>query len=150
MLTDVAAVTVADADAAFSVDRLAKQRARILQRLEQEGRSGRVITFPGNLAQRPSLRTRPGTRWVAGAAAAGLLIGVLAGHLAHVVAPNQRGGSATQVGLQPPGTTLHAVSTSLSEEEFLGMLEVAIEGTSGASLRPLDDMTPRVWEVAAQ
>ena len=150
MLADVAAVTVAEADAAFSVDRLVKQRARILQRLEQEGRFGRVITFPSNVAQRPSLRARPGTRWVAGAAAAGLLIGVLAGHLAHVVVPNQMGGSTTQVVLQPAGTTLQAVSTTLSEEEFLGMLEVAIEGTSGASLRPLDDLTPRAWEVAAQ
>jgi hypothetical protein len=150
MLTDVAAVTVAEADAAFSVDRLAKQRARILQRLEQEGRAGRVITFPGNLTQRPSLRPRPGMRWVAGAAAAGLLIGVVAGHLAHVVGPNQWGGSSTQMVLQPPGTTLHAVSTTLSEEEFLGRLEVAIEGTSGASLRPLDDLTPLVWEVAAK
>lgn len=150
MLTDIAAVTVAEADAAFSVDRLAKQRARILQRLEHEGRAGRVITFPGNLTQRPSLRARPGMRWVAGAAAAGLLIGVVAGHLAHVVDPNRWSGSPTQAGLQPPGTTLHAVSTTLSEEEFLGMLEVAIEGTTGASLRPLDDLTPLVWEVAAQ
>lgn len=149
MLADVAAVTVAEADAAFSVDRLAKQRARILQRLEQEGRAGRVITFPGNLTQRPSLRARPGTRWVAGAAAAGLLIGVVAGHLAHVAVPNQWSGSRTVV-IQPAGTTLHAVSTTLSEEEFLGMLEVAIEGTSGASLRPLDDLTPLAWEVAAQ
>jgi hypothetical protein len=147
MITDIAAVTVAEADAAFSVERLAKQRARILQRLEQEGRAGRVITFPSNLSQRPSLRGRPGMRWVAGAAAAGLLIGVVAGHLAHVVVPS---GSPTHVVLQPPGTTLHAVSTTLSEEEFLGMLEVAIEGTTGASLRPLDDMTPLVWEVAAQ
>jgi hypothetical protein len=150
MLADIAAVTVAEADAAFSVDRLAKQRARILQRLEQEGRAGRVITFPGNLTQRPSLRARPGMRWVAGAAAAGLLIGVVAGHLAHVVVPNQWSGSPAQVVIQPAGTTLHAVSTTLSEEEFLGMLEVAIEGTSGASLRPLDDLTPLAWEVAAQ
>ena len=150
MLADITAVTVAEADAAFSVDRLAKQRARILQRLEQEGRAGRVITFPGNLTQRPSLRARPGMRWVAGAAAAGLLIGVFAGHLAHVVVPNQWSGSPTQVTIQPAGTTLHAVSTTLSEEEFLGMLEVAIEGTSGASLRPLDDLTPLAWEVAAQ
>jgi hypothetical protein len=150
MLTDVAAVTVAEADAAFCVDRLAKQRARILQRLEQEGRAGRVITFPANLTYRPSLRARPGMRWIAGAAAAGLFIGVLAGHLAHVVAPNQWNVPPTQVALQPDGATLHAVSTTLTEEEFLGLLEVAIEGTSGASLRPLDDLTPRVWEVAAQ
>jgi anti-sigma factor RsiW len=150
MLTDVAATTVAEADAAFSAERLAKQRARILQRLEHEGRAGRVISFPANLTHRPSLRARPGMRWIAGAAAAGLFIGVLAGHLAHVVAPNQWSVSPTQVALQPEGTTLHAVSTTLSEDEFLGLLEVAIEGTSGASLRPLDDLTPRVWEVAAQ
>jgi anti-sigma factor RsiW len=153
MLTDIATVTVAEADAAFSAERLAKQRARILQRLEHEGRAGRVISFPSfpaNSTHRPSLRDRPGMRWIAGAAAAGLFIGVLAGHLAHVVAPNQWSVSPTQVALQPEGTTLHAVSTSLSEDEFLGLLEVAIEGTSGASLRPLDDLTPRVWEVAAQ
>jgi anti-sigma factor RsiW len=150
MLTDIAAVTVAEADAAFSAERLAKQRARILQRLEQEGRAGRVISFPANQTHRPSLRARPGMRWIAGAAAAGLFIGVLAGHLAHVVDPNQWSVSPTQVALQPEGATLHAVSTTLSEEEFLGLLEVAIEGTSGASLRPLDDLTPRVWEVAAQ
>ena len=65
-------VTTAEADAAFSDERLAKQRARILQRLEQEGRPGRVITFPAAHTQRPPLRARPGMRWVAGAAAAGL------------------------------------------------------------------------------
>ena len=88
-------------------------------------------------------------RWIAGAAAAGLLIGVLAGHLAHVV-PYQWSVAPAQSVLQPAGATLQAVSTTMSEEEFLGLLEVAIEGTGGASLRPLDDMTPRVWDVAAQ
>jgi hypothetical protein len=38
----------------------------------------------------------------------------------------------------------------MTEEEFLGRLEVAIEGTGGSALRPLDDLTPLVWEVAAQ
>jgi anti-sigma factor RsiW len=147
LLTDVAAVTTAEADAAFCDDRLAKQRARILQRLEHEGRPGRVIAFPATLSHGPSLRARPGMRWIAGAAAAGLVIGVLAGHLAHVV-PGQWG-VPPRMALQPPGAALQAVSTTMTEEELLGMLEVATEGT-GTSLRPLDDLTPRVWEVAAQ
>ncbi|MGH9255034.1 MAG: hypothetical protein ACRD3C_10740 [Vicinamibacterales bacterium] len=149
MLTDVASVAVAEADAVFDADRLAKQRGRILQRLEQEGRPGRIITFPFSHPHGSSLRAKPGMRWIAGAAAAGLLIGVLAGHLAHVV-PGQWRLSPAQATLQPAGATLRAVSTTMSEEELLGLLEVAIEGTGGASLRPLDDLTPRVWEVAAQ
>jgi hypothetical protein len=148
LLTEVATVTTAEADAAFCDDRLAKQRARILQRLEYEGRPGRVIAFPASLSHGPSLRARPGMRWIAGAAAAGLVIGVLAGHLAHVV-PGQWG-VTPRMALEPAGPTLHAVSTTMSEEELLGLLEVAIEGTGGTSLRPLDDLTPRVWEVAAQ
>ena len=149
MLTEVTLATTAEADAAFSDERLAKQRARILQRIEQEGRPGRVITFPAAHPQRPALRARPGRRWTAGAAAAGLVIGLFAGHLAHVV-PNSWGAPQATPALQPESASLQAVSTSMSEEEFLGLLEVAIEGTGGASLRPLDDLTPRVWEVAAR
>ena len=149
MLTEVTLVTTAEADAAFSDERLAKQHARILQRIEQECRPGRLITFPAAHPQRPALRARPGRRWIAGAAAAGLLIGLFAGHLAHVV-PGQWRAPQAPPALQPENATLQAVSTTMSEEELLGLLEVAIEGTGGASLRPLDDLTPRVWEVAAR
>ena len=41
-------------------------------------------------------------------------------------------------------------SAPLSEEEFLDRLEAAIDGAGGSSLRPLHDLTPLVWEVAAQ
>jgi hypothetical protein len=40
-------------------------------------------------------------------------------------------------------------ATGLSEEEFLGQMELALESTSGATLEPLHEMTPLVWEVAA-
>ena len=88
-------------------------------------------------------------RWIAGAARPALVIGLLAGHLAHV-SPGQRRSPRRSSALPPDGVSLQAVSTTMSEEEFLGLLEVAIEGTSGSSLRPLDDLTPLVWEVAAQ
>jgi hypothetical protein len=145
LLADVSDVAIAEADVAFPAERLVRQQARILHRLEHEGRPARVIAFPaGHGHDVTPLRARPGMRWVAAAAAAGLVIGLVAGHLAHdlpVAGTSPR---------QAPGTgTLQAVSTSLSEEEFLGQLEVAIQGGSTA-LRPLDDLTPRVWEVAAR
>jgi hypothetical protein len=45
------------------------------------------------------------------------------------------------------GMALRAVSTSLSDDEFLGEVEAA--GNLGPpALRPLDALTPRAWEVA--
>ena len=148
-LEEVSDVAAAEADAVFDPDRLARQRARILFRLEQEGKLGRVIAFPAAAGERPSMRPRPAMRWIAAAAAAGLLIGVVADHLAHVL-PMRRNVAPVQVAYTQEPATLQAVSTTLSEEELLGLLEVALENTGGTSLQPLDDLTPRVWEVAAQ
>lgn len=150
MLADVTDAAAVETDAAFSAERLARQQARILHRLEHDGRPGRVIAFPaGHGQESTALHTRPGMRWVAAAAAAGLVIGLAAGHLAHDfsltrVIPSQASRPAAEV------QTLRAVSTGLSEEEFLGQLEMAIEGSGSAALRPLDDLTPRVWEVSAR
>lgn len=144
----------AEADAAFPADRLARQQSRILARIEHEGRPGRVIVFPAGHAHAPAalLRARPGMRWVAGAAAAGLLIGVVAGQLTYDFSTRDRGRGAQIVASRPEADSpaLRAVSTTLSEEEFLGQLELAIEGIRPDSLQPLDEMTPRVWEIAAR
>ena len=150
LLADASEVARAEADAVFTPERLSRQHARILQRVEQEARLGRIISFPAGHGQGLTmLRARPGMRWVAGAAAAGLVIGLLAGHLAHDL---PAGGAlpASRAAETPAAASLQAVSTTMSEEEFLGRIEVAIEGTSGSALRPLDDLTPLVWEIAAQ
>ncbi|MBM3820467.1 MAG: hypothetical protein FJW14_15820 [Acidimicrobiia bacterium] len=143
----------AEADAAFPADRLARQQSRILARIEHEGRPGRLIAFPAGYAHAPAaLRARPGMRWVAGAAAAGLLIGVVAGQLTYDFSTRDRTRVAQVVASRPDAgaPALRAVSTTLSEEEFLGQLEMAIEGIRPDSLQPLDEMTPRVWEIAAR
>jgi hypothetical protein len=165
LLADYSEAVTAEADAAFPAERLARQQTRILQRLEQEGRPGRVIAFPaGHSHEPPPLRARPGMRWIAGAAAAGLIIGVAAGHLTHDFSnravgrtppiaasrPDAGPGAIDSGGLRAAAVTLRAVSTTLSEEEFLGQLEMAIEGNRSASLQPLDELTPRVWEIAAR
>jgi len=149
LLVDISDVAHAEADAVFPPERLSKQHGRILQRIGQIAPHGRVISFPTGHEQGPSpLRARPGMRWMAGAAAAGLVIGLLAGHLAHDL-PTAGVSPASQAGAPQEAATLQAVSTTLSEEEFLGRLEMAIDGAGGPALRPLHDLTPLVWEVTA-
>lgn len=150
LLAEVREVAAAQADAYFTPDRLARQRARVLQRIEHEARHGQVITFPAAHAHAPSFRSRPGMRWIAGAAAAGLFIGLAAEHLAHWMPSRASQPAAIAGAVDAPPDALQLVAAPLSEDEFLGRIEIAAEGTTGAALRPLDDLTPRVWEVAAQ
>lgn len=147
LLAEVREVATAQADAFFTPDRLDKQRAHVLERLEHEARHGRVISFPAAHGHAPALRARPGIRWVAAAAAAGLLIGFVAEHVAHRV-PGRSG--APPAIADATADALQFAVVPLSEEEFLGRIELAVEGTAGSALRPLDDLTPRVWEVTAQ
>ena len=139
LLEEVSEVAESEADAAFPPERLARKHTRILQRLEPHRRIGRVLAFPH--ARRPSMPARPMRRWVAGAAAAGLFIGMLAGHLAHEL-PDFRVRSS-----QPSSTVvvpLHASSVA-SDDDFLLEIERAVNsGPEG--LRPLDRVTPVAWE----
>ena len=72
---------IAAADAAFPESRLRAQRTSILARLEQARAGSRVLHFPTFPATRSWMarRDRPAMRWLAGAAAAGLLVGLGAG-----------------------------------------------------------------------
>jgi hypothetical protein len=149
LLAATVSVATAEADAVFTPERLTRQRARIVQRLEQEGRPGKVVIFPAGQMHHPRpLRARPGMRWVAGAAAAGVVIGMLAGHYAPYF-PLQGTRPSVFAEVRPEAVALQTVSTTMSEEEFLGRLERAIDGTGGPTLRPLHDLTPLVWEVSA-
>ena len=147
MLSDVRTAAAVEADAAFPADRLARQRARIMQRLESEGRPGRVITFPAGVsAPEISLRrARPASRWIAAAAAAAFVVGLLAGHLVHSLptgsAPIVQSRAAS---LPSPSRPFLAV---VSDDEFLGQVELAAGRTSPAPLRALDALTPRAWDV---
>jgi len=150
LLDEVGDTMTAEADAAFPTERLARQMSRILQRLDQDGRPGRVISFPAGQPQlappRLSLfRSTVPHRWVAGAAAAAFVIGVLAGQQL----PNAgiRSGAASQPlvqSAQPTGTSLRTSTPLLpSDDEFLGELEMAVAGGGPAMLRRIDVVTPR-------
>jgi hypothetical protein len=148
LLRDVSEAAAIEADAAFPPERLAAQHARILQRIEQDGRPARVIAFPAmQPAEQRPLRNRPAARWIAAAAAAGLAIGLLAGHLAHDLPsfgrpsrPTMVGTTAARPAAQP---ALRAVNATLNEEEFLGEIENAVSRPALSPLRALNDLTPQ-------
>jgi hypothetical protein len=158
LLDDVSEAVDAAADAAFPLERLNRQQARILARLQHEGRPARVIAFPAGHAPHEPLvsRTRPASRWIAAAAVGGLVVGVIAGRFGHdysfprVAASRVIAARAMeQPELRAPGTTgaFREVAASISDDEFLNQIEIAIEAPAAAALQPLDDLTPRAWEV---
>lgn len=145
LLHDVTSAAHAEADAAFPAERLAAQRARILQRIEQDGRPARVIAFPGRLSEIRPLRTRPAARWIAAAAAAGLAVGLLAGHLAHdlpTFGRPSRAPAATAAAARPPAEPVMR-AVAVNDEELLDEIDHAIEGPTLAILRPLNELTPQ-------
>jgi hypothetical protein len=149
ILDELSAVAAHETDAAFPPERLARQSAHIIQRIDHAGRPARVIVFPAGGAQEPwTPRRRPAMRWLAAAAVAGLLVGLLAGHFAHRL-PESR--TATSRQARPdPSPALRAATVSLSDDEFLGQIDTALARPSPAVLTPLDELTPLAWEAAAR
>ena len=145
ILAEVDEAATLEADAAFPPERLQRQQSRILQRIEQDGRPGRLIAVP---ASQPTmtLRTRPHVRWAAAAAAAAFVVGVAAGHLAHELPRGADPASTVVISNETDPAPLRVVPTTFSEDEFLGQVELAAGLTGPAALRPLDAMTPRAWE----
>lgn len=149
LLDDTARAATLQADGEFPADRLARQHARILQRLEQDGRPARVIAFPATpfhepAAVAPPVRRSP-RRVAAAAAAAGLVIGLLAGYLTDLpgraALPARAEVSTTATG---SGAVRAAV---LSDDEFLGQIELAVGSGTPAVLNPIDALTPGAWDV---
>ena len=138
MLDDARRTAELDAEDAFPLERLAQQRDRILARVDDLCRAGKVLTFPSahprNVPAQPSHRTR----WVAAAAAAGLVVGLLGGHLTRDFS------SRPSLHAVQAGVTLRPLP---SDDELLGQVEVAFEGTGPSALRPLDALTPVAWDV---
>ncbi len=76
---------VAEADAAFPAERLAAQQSQILRKLEQLDRPSKLLSFP-RVSSEDAIESvthghRVSSRWIAAAAAAGLILGVIGGRL---------------------------------------------------------------------
>jgi hypothetical protein len=144
-LSEIADAATDVSDAAFPLERLARQRMRIMDRIEHYGQQARVLAFPVSRARHTtSLRPPSVRRWVAGAAAAGLLIGVVAGRLAPDL-------PSLHVPVRIDGPTVEAVplrasSDILGDNELLREIEAAVTAKP-AALRRLADVTPDAWDV---
>jgi len=148
-LAEVYGRLIDEADQQFPADRLTRQQTRILQHIDQRGRPARVISFPAGHAQepvRPSAR-RP-ARWLAaaGAVAAAFIGGIVADHLAHDPS-GSRPNTRLAVHAVDSSGPIRTVVASLSDDEFLGQIELAVGSAGPAALRPLDALTPRAWDV---
>jgi hypothetical protein len=146
----------AEADEVFPVDRLATQRAHVLRRLEALERPARVIAFPR--FGRPVTSTQGSAqRWIAAAAAAGLVIGLAAGQFVDIRHKFGRVGAPAEniVRLNSAPPTLNpaivvsptpAPSSPSDETLFLGS-DSAQGLVRVSSLQTMDAITPRVRDL---
>lgn len=141
-----------EADEAFPAVRLAAQQAQVLRRLEALERPARVIAFPK--FARPVTSTHGhAQRWVATAAAAGLVIGLAAGQFVDIrdAFGGRRGtpqvqsarGGQTQLAANPAGTPVSAPAIS-DEALFFGD---SVQRVTYSPLQPMDDITPRARDI---
>jgi hypothetical protein len=134
----------AEADQAFPPDRLALQQLQITRRLEALERPARVIPFPRFARPIASEHSGP-RRWIAVAAAAGLIVGLGVGQmldLRHTLgrtATFSEPGSRTIARNTPAeGPGLQPVSLS-SDESLMSEAEASLP----RGLEALDALTPR-------
>jgi len=141
-----------EADEVFTASRLDAQRAAIRRRLEDGSKAARVVPFP---SARPATRPvshRPLVRWIAAAAAAGLIIGVSAGRLLDLrgvrqPAPAPIAAAASPNRPAPPVTDgPRVVDASFSHEDFLSEIDNAIHQSRVSELTALDALTPHPRE----
>ena len=135
----------AEADENFPTERLAVQHAQIFRRLEAAERPARVIAFP-RFAQPLTSRTSHASRWIAAAAAAGLIVGVGVGQLMDLrhslsAQPAQTQARVTPAG--PRGIERFQPVSATRDEAFLSELDASLSRNSVPELRALDALTPR-------
>jgi len=138
-----------EADLMFPDPMLEAQRARILDRLAHLGHVARVLRFPTRRRDVAMPVSTEGRRWISVAAAAGLIIGLVAGQMIHFVpwdAATHRGTAGPfQVPVRQSAPLLIPASTSgpaLSDDELLDAIEAAVQLGHAQSLRALDALTP--------
>jgi anti-sigma factor RsiW len=142
-----------EADEVFTSARLDAQCAKILDRLDDRTHGSRVVPFPASSARlsRTVIR-RPLARWIAAAAAAGLLVGVLAGrllefdkiHSSPVVRTARTVVAAPHLVSNGPA----ASDPAESDEAMITEIEAAARSQRIPALAALDEMTPHLRQDA--
>jgi hypothetical protein len=153
LLAEVRSAAADEADDVFGVERLDRQRDHILRRIEHTGRPARVIEFP-HRAGRTGRPMQPiAVRWVAAAAAAGLVIGVFAGRftgLPQGPSDSRAAHISSTVPPTPQSPVRDAKLAAGADEEILSEVETALMSQSAPELRALDALTPRIRDIAVK
>jgi hypothetical protein len=144
---------VSEADAVFTAERLDEQRDRILRRLERQGHPADVLMFPRHSGSQQAARRLlgPARRWVAGAAAAGLVAGLFLGFEV-----DRRVSASAGRSVKAPASVAvlnrQPEPARPQDEQILTEIEDALTGPTRrvSELRALDAMTtpPEVQEAS--
>ena len=150
-------VAFAQADEVFDDAMLDAQRTRILDRLAHLGHAARVLSFPRRTREVAMPVASGSRRWVSVAAAAGLIIGLVAGQMVHLV-PSRSGiivrdqGASMQAADRSSAPMIVPASASvpvLSDDDLMEEVEASIEMRRAQSLRALDALTPTAADMLA-
>jgi hypothetical protein len=147
-LTELRTDAAAEVDELFPPERLAAQHAQIFRRLEASERPARVIKFP-KFAQPLTSRASHGSRWIAAAAAAGLIVGVGVGQMMDIrrsLSGPAAPATQARLNLRPNNTEVRTVGANGREEAFLSEVDVTLSRPALPELRALDEFTPRAGE----
>ena len=148
----------AEADAIFTPERLRAQQQHIARRVEHVGRAARVISFPRQFVSRSIAGSTPHSvpRWIAAAAAAGLLLGLALGASYEWewkartprFARSAQTGSARPAAFTPLATRGSDPAPAVAPDDaFLSELEVMLDRPRTTELQPFDVLTPHVREI---
>jgi hypothetical protein len=152
-LENIRVDAVTEADEHFSAERLVTQQAQIFRRLEAAERPARVIAFP-RFTQPLTSRSSNVSRWVAAAAAAGLIVGVGLGQFMdfrHSLTVRDAPTAQAQVVDVPLAARNDARVKAISvtrDEAFLSELDASLSRAAVPELRALDAFTPRAGDRA--
>jgi hypothetical protein len=134
-----------EADEIFTPERLAAQQAVITRRLEAAERPARVIAFP-KFSSSTTGRSAPVRRWIAAAAAAGLLVGLGLGQIMDLRHFGDRRTFPGARTVQQPrvDATARAVPANAGGNEEVLLLELEAAATPQyEALRAYETLTPR-------
>ncbi len=150
-LTDLREDAACQVDELFPPERLAAQHAQIFRRLETAERPARVIAFP-KFSQPLTSGSSHGSRWIAVAAAAGLIVGVGVGQMMDIrrslSGPAPAGAVQVANNQRPDRPEIRTIGANDREEAFLSEVDFTLSRPAPPELRALDEFTPRADERA--
>lgn len=145
-LDDTREIGLESADAVFPQEQLAAQRAQILRKLEQLDEPTRVISFPrhaSRMGEAPAGR-RVAASWVAVAAAAGLVVGVVGGQV------TARLSTTTPPAVDPAAAESQPIELPARTADVASLRHDYDDALTLRSLEALDEITPRMVQMAAR